>query len=211
MKKGAVSSMKERAVSRGGQDHGWSGVPGRATAGARAEAFQSSIRARWAGPSVLRCSGAQSRWRPSVAESGEKRPLTTRELARAAARRRAAQHMSAGADHELTAVASKTSTGGSPRGGRARKAWRRPDHVWSGMEQHAGAEQSSAPPAAPRLHLQPKERRETPAVVDESVRPLTSTMPWCGRRLAPRQPVGDHWLLMLQARRKVARHQVAGR
>jgi hypothetical protein len=53
---------------------------------------------------------AQSRWRPSVAEPGEDGPLTTgvlcrrlrdlvvRELARAAAQRRAVQRMSAVAD-----------------------------------------------------------------------------------------------------------------
>jgi hypothetical protein len=66
-----VSSMKEPAVSRAVTEPGWLGVPGRATAGARAEAFQSSIGRRWAGTSVLRCSRAQSRWRPSVAGMGE--------------------------------------------------------------------------------------------------------------------------------------------
>jgi hypothetical protein len=57
---------------------GWLGVPGGATAGTGAEAFQSSTRPRWAGPSVLRCSRAQSRWRPSVAKLGVERPSTHR-------------------------------------------------------------------------------------------------------------------------------------
>ena len=56
--------MKERALSRGVRVLGLSGVPG-VTVGALAEAFQSSIRSRWAGRSVSRRSRPQSRWRPS--------------------------------------------------------------------------------------------------------------------------------------------------
>jgi hypothetical protein len=43
----------------------------------------------------------------SVADLGEERPLTTRELARAVARLRAVQHIRAGADHVVTACRSE--------------------------------------------------------------------------------------------------------
>jgi hypothetical protein len=46
---------------------GWWCVPGTVTGGALAEAFQSSIRPRWAGRSVSRCSRAQSSGRPPIA------------------------------------------------------------------------------------------------------------------------------------------------
>jgi hypothetical protein len=66
---------------------GWLGVPGSATAGTSAEAFQSSIRSRWAGGSVVRCSRAQSSSRLSSVWLGGGRPLTTHELARVTAGR----------------------------------------------------------------------------------------------------------------------------
>jgi hypothetical protein len=46
---------------------GWWCVPGAVTVATLAEAFQSSIRPRWAGRSVSRCSRAQSSGRPPIA------------------------------------------------------------------------------------------------------------------------------------------------
>jgi hypothetical protein len=54
---------------------GSSGAPDSETAGTQAEAIQSSIRPRCAGPSVVRRSRAQSRWRPSVPSLDRKRSL----------------------------------------------------------------------------------------------------------------------------------------
>jgi hypothetical protein len=61
------SSMKERARVKGAvTDRGWLAV----RAVGVAEAFQSSIRSRCADLGALRCSGAQSRGRPSVVCGG---------------------------------------------------------------------------------------------------------------------------------------------
>ena len=51
-------------------------VPSVVTVGALAEAFQSSIRPRWAGRSVSRCSRAQSSGRPPAAWLSALGPLT---------------------------------------------------------------------------------------------------------------------------------------
>ena len=84
---------------------GWLGVPGVVTAGRWVEAVQSSIRPRWAGRSVVRCSRAQSSSRPSVAPVGAWRPLTTHELARASAGRHGVGGIgSCAAGHGATAI-----------------------------------------------------------------------------------------------------------
>jgi len=51
-------------------------VPSAVTVGTLAEASQSSIRPRWAGRSVSRCSRAQSTGRPPDARLGALGPLT---------------------------------------------------------------------------------------------------------------------------------------
>jgi hypothetical protein len=49
---------------------GWLGVPRSVTGGSWGETFQSSIRSRWADPSVVRGSRAQSSGRPSSRPCG---------------------------------------------------------------------------------------------------------------------------------------------
>ena len=61
-----MSSMNGRAcVKVDVTDRGWLLVPSLTWAGSMSDAFQSSIRSRWADQSVVRGSGAQSSWRPS--------------------------------------------------------------------------------------------------------------------------------------------------
>src|ERR671937_954390 len=93
MKKGRVSSMKERAssfmteraVSTTGQGPRVVWRRDELAVGALAECFQSFIRPRWAGRSVVRRLEGSIKWAAVSRVVGEERPLTSHELARVSA------------------------------------------------------------------------------------------------------------------------------
>jgi hypothetical protein len=67
-----VSSMKEGGPCQGAvRGLGWLGARSPAAAVAGSEWLQSSIRSRWADQCAVRCSGAQSRGRPSFSWGGQ--------------------------------------------------------------------------------------------------------------------------------------------